>query len=48
MDSFEWNKVIGAVLGSLIFIFVVRLVAEHVYEAEKPERAAYVVEGVTP
>jgi cytochrome c len=46
MDSFEWNKIIGAVLGSLIFIFVVRLVSEHVYEAEKPEKAAYVVEGV--
>jgi cytochrome c len=46
MDSFEWNKIAGAVLGSLIFIFVVRLVAEHVYEAEKPEKAAYVVEGV--
>jgi cytochrome c len=46
MDSFEWNKVIGAVLGSLIFIFVVRLAAEKIYEAEKPEKAAYVVEGV--
>ena len=28
MDSFEWNKIIGAVLGTAIFIFVVRLVAE--------------------
>ena len=24
MDSFEWNKIIGAVLGTAIFIFVVR------------------------
>jgi cytochrome c len=46
MDSFEWNKIIGAVLGTAIFIFVVRLVAEHVYEAEKPEKPGYVVEGV--
>ena len=46
MDSFEWNKVAGAVLGSLIFIFVVRLAAEHVYESEKPEKPGYVVEGV--
>ena len=22
MDSFEWNKIIGAVLGTVIFIFV--------------------------
>ena len=46
MDSFEWNKVAGAVLGSLIFIFVVRIAAEHIYEAEHPEKPGYVVEGV--
>jgi uncharacterized membrane protein YeaQ/YmgE (transglycosylase-associated protein family) len=34
MDSFEWNKIIGAVLGSLIFIFVMKTVAENVYETE--------------
>jgi cytochrome c len=47
MDSFEWNKVAGAVLGTLIFIFVIRLVAENVYEAEEPAKPGYVVEGVT-
>jgi cytochrome c len=46
MDSFEWNKIIGAVLGSLIFIFVIKTVAENVYETEKPEKAGYIVEGV--
>jgi cytochrome c len=46
MDSFEWNKIIGAVLGTAIFIFVVRLVAEHIYEPEKPEKPGYTVEGV--
>jgi cytochrome c len=46
MDSFEWNKIIGAVLGTAIFIFVVRLVAEHIYEPEKPAKPGYVVEGV--
>src|SRR6478752_535129 len=46
MDSFEWNKIIGAVLGTAIFIFVVRLVAEKIYEPEKPEKPGYVVEGV--
>jgi cytochrome c len=44
--GFEFNKILGAVLGSLIFIFVIRLVAETVYETEKPEKAGYVVEGV--
>ena len=46
MDSFEWNKIIGAVLGTAILIFVIRLVAEGVYEPEKPAKPGYVVEGV--
>jgi cytochrome c len=46
MDSFEWNKIIGAVLGTAIFIFVVRVVAEAVYEPEKPAKPGYTVEGV--
>jgi cytochrome c len=46
MDSFEWNKIIGAVLGTAIFIFVVRLVAEGIYEPEKPAKPGYIVEGV--
>jgi cytochrome c len=47
MDSFEWNKIAGAVLGTLIFIFVIRLVAEAVYEPEAPAKPGYVVQGVT-
>jgi cytochrome c len=46
MDSFEWNKIIGAVLGTAIFIFVVRVVAEGIYEPEKPAKPGYIVEGV--
>lgn len=46
MDSFEWNKIIGAVLGTAVFIFVVRIVAEHVYEPAHPEKPGYIVEGV--
>lgn len=46
MNSFEWNKIFGAVLGTAIFIFVVRLVAEKLYEPEKPAKPGYVVEGV--
>jgi len=46
MDSFEWNKIIGAVLGTAIFIFVVRQIAEVIYEPEVPAKPGYVVEGV--
>ncbi len=47
MDSFEWNKIIGAVLGTAIFIFVVRQAAEVIYEPEQPAKPGYVVEGMT-
>jgi cytochrome c len=46
MDSFEWNKIAGAVLGTCIFIFVIRLIAENVYETEAPAKPGYVVQGV--
>jgi cytochrome c len=46
MDSFEWNKIIGAVLGTAIFIFVVRQAAEVIYEPEQPAKPGYIVEGV--
>jgi cytochrome c len=46
MDSFEWNKIIGAVLGTAIFIFVVRQAAEVIYEPEQPAKPGYVVEGM--
>ena len=46
MDSFEWNKIIGGILGTAIFIFVVRVVAEGIYEPEKPAKPGYIVEGV--
>jgi cytochrome c len=46
MDSFEWNKIIGAVLGTAIFIFVVRQAAEVIYEPEQPAKPGYIVQGV--
>jgi cytochrome c len=46
MDSFEWNKIFGAVLGTLIFIFVVRLAAEKLYEPEIPAKPGFFVQPV--
>ncbi|HEY5347000.1 MAG TPA: cytochrome c family protein [Rhizomicrobium sp.] len=46
MDSFEWNKIIGAVLGTCIFIFVIKLIADNVYDVPPPAKPGYVVEGV--
>ncbi|HWA91212.1 MAG TPA: cytochrome c family protein [Rhizomicrobium sp.] len=47
MDSFEWNKIAGAVLGTLIFILVIRFASEAIFEPEHPAKPGYVVEGVT-
>lgn len=46
MDSWEWNKIAGAVLGTLIFILVIRFATESLFEVEKPLKEAYHVEGV--
>ena len=47
MDSWEWNKIAGAVLGTLIFILVINFATEALFEPEKPAKEAYHVEGVT-
>jgi cytochrome c len=46
MDSWEWNKIAGAVLGTLIFILVIKFSTEALFEPEKPIKEAYHVEGV--
>ena len=38
MDSWEWNKIAGAVLGTLMFVLVVSFIAEAVYETPLPKK----------
>lgn len=47
MDSWEWNKIIGAILGTALVIMVIGIVTDAVYHVEEPKKQAYVVEGVT-
>jgi cytochrome c len=47
MDSWEWNKIAGAVLGTLIFVLAVKFAAEAIFETPLPAKPGYVVEGVT-
>ncbi|HEY2032572.1 MAG TPA: cytochrome c family protein [Rhizomicrobium sp.] len=46
MDSWEWNKIAGAVLGTLIFVMVIRIASESLFEVAPPAKPGYVVEGV--
>lgn len=44
VDSFEWNKVAGAVLSALLVIMAVREVVDTVYKPHGPEGRAYAIE----
>ena len=45
MDSHEWNKVIGSVLGSVLFVLVLRAAGEAIFFAEEPEEPAIAIAG---
>lgn len=46
MDSWEWNKIAGAVLGTFMFVLVVKIATEKIFEVPEPAKPGYVVEGV--
>src|ERR1700741_3837613 len=46
MDSFEWNKIAGAVLATVMLVIVVKFAAEAIFEVPHPAKPGYVVEGV--
>lgn len=41
MDSFEWNKILGAFLGTATLTLGVSIAAEIVFEEHKPEKPGY-------
>ena len=46
MDSFEWNKIIGSVLASVLFIVAVSLASQAIYFSPPLRKPAYVIPGV--
>jgi Cytochrome c2 len=44
MDSFEFNKIAGTVLGTLLFAMGLGFVAEGIFHVEAPEQPGYVIE----
>jgi hypothetical protein len=47
MDSFEWNKIAGGVLGTLMFVVILKIAAGAIFEVPEPAKPGYVVAGVT-
>jgi len=43
-DSYEFNKIAGAVLGSLLLVFALSEVAHFIMHAETPEKPGFAVE----
>ena len=48
MDSFEINKIIAAVLLAALIIIGIGKFADYLFFVDKPELAAYKVEGLEP
>jgi cytochrome c len=44
MDSFEFNKMAGAVLGTFLAVFGLKELSGAVYHAEKPEKQGFAIE----
>jgi len=48
MDSNEWNKIIGGLLGTVLFVLVVHVIAQAIYAAPVPEKPAFAVATAAP
>ena len=46
MDSFELNKIIAAVLMTVLIVIGINKVGDSIFQVEKPKQSAYKVEGV--
>ncbi len=44
MDSFEFNKIAGAVLGTALVVFGLKAASEVIYYSEKPEKPGFAIE----
>ena len=46
MDSFELNKIIGAVLMTALIVIGINKLSDAIFYVEKPKQSAYKIEGV--
>ena len=48
MDSFEFNKVFGALLGTVFVVFSVGIVSDSIFAAPVPEKEGFAIEAAEP
>lgn len=48
MDSFEFNKLVGAFLGVVFVVFSVGIVSDSIFAAPVPEKSGFHIEAVEP
>ncbi|MBX3569889.1 MAG: cytochrome c family protein [Rhizobiaceae bacterium] len=45
MDSFEFNKLVGAFLGAVFLVFSISLISDAIFAAPAPEKPGYAIEA---
>ncbi len=45
MDSFEFNKLIGALLGAVFVVFSISLISDSIFAAPVPEKEGFIIEA---
>ena len=48
MDGFELNKIIAAILATVVLVFGINKVSDIIFTADKPQQSAYKVEKIEP
>lgn len=45
MDSFEYNKIIGALLGTIFVVFSIALLSDAIFSSPKPEKPGFAIKA---
>jgi len=48
MDSFEFNKIIGAILGTVFVVFSLSLISDSLFASHHPEKEGYAIVAAEP
>ena len=48
MDGFEINKIIAAILATVVVVFGINKVTDIIFTTDKPQQSAYKVEKIEP